>query len=183
MNASTDHPNQTTPSTGTQPVQALAKIATHVTNAPTYVFLGVPMTIHLSGAQTGGEFSLIEAVMPPGGDGGLHMHTQEDETLYLLEGELSATIGDKKFSLKSGESYFAPRNIPHRLINRGSIPARALLINTPGTFDEFVRQAGVPATEQAAPPSGPPTPEQIQHILTLAETFGVKVLAPPGSPE
>src|ERR1700742_2293495 len=89
----------------------------HVTSAPTYIFLGVPMTIVLSGAQTGGAFSLIEATMPPGGDGGLHMHTLEDEALYLLEGELHVTVGEDSFVLKVGESYFGPRNVPHRLQN------------------------------------------------------------------
>jgi mannose-6-phosphate isomerase-like protein (cupin superfamily) len=150
----------------------------HITNAPTYVFMGVPMTIHLSGTQTGGDFSLIEGAMPPGGDGGLHMHTRENETLHLLEGELHVTIGEENFILKRGESYFAPRNIPHRLQNLGNITARALLINTPGTFDDFVRQAGIPFTEDIAP-SGPPSPEQLSHILSLADSFGVKVLAPP----
>ena len=155
-----------------------AKFATHITSAPTYVFMGVPMTVHLSGAQTGGEFSLIEAAMPPGGDGGLHVHTREDEALHLLAGELYVTIGEENFVLKAGESYFGPRNIPHRLRNPGNVTARAMLINTPGTFDEFVRQAGVPIDEAIAP-SGPPTPEQVQHILALAERFGVKVLEPP----
>jgi mannose-6-phosphate isomerase-like protein (cupin superfamily) len=37
--------------------------------------------------------------------------------MHLLEGELGVTIGDKKFPVTSGESYFAPRNIPHRLRN------------------------------------------------------------------
>jgi mannose-6-phosphate isomerase-like protein (cupin superfamily) len=157
------------------------KNITHVTAPQTFVFLGVPMTIHLSGDRTGGEFSLIEAVMPPGGDGGLHMHTREDESLYLLKGELQVTIGEKSFVLKRGESYFAPRNIPHRICNDGSEPARAILINTPGTFDEFVRQAGIPIGAEALS-AGPPSPEQVQQLLALAESFGVKVLAPPGSP-
>lgn len=157
-----------------------AKVATHITDPPTYVFMGVPMTVHVSGAQTGGEFSLIEGAMPPGGDGGLHVHTQEDETLHLLEGKLHVTIGQENFVLKVGESYFAPRNIPHRLRNLGNVTARAMLINTPGTFDEFVRQAGAPIHEMVAA-SGPPTREQMQHILALAERFGVKVLDAPAS--
>jgi quercetin dioxygenase-like cupin family protein len=159
-----------------------AQVATLVTNAPTYLFLGVPMTIHLSGSQTGGEFALIEAVMPPGGDGGLHIHTREDESIHLLEGELHVTIGQENFVLKAGQSYFAPRNIPHRLRNRSNIAARALLINTPGTFDEFVQKAGIPPADAAAS-AGPPDPESVQQILMLAESFGVKILAAPGSPE
>jgi len=52
-----------------------------------YMFLGVRMKILLSAKETGGQFSLIEGVMPPGGDGGLHLHATEDESMHLLEGE------------------------------------------------------------------------------------------------
>jgi mannose-6-phosphate isomerase-like protein (cupin superfamily) len=146
-----------------------------------YVFLGVAMQIHLSGVQTGGEFSLIEATMPPGGDGGLHLHTREDESVHLLEGRLEVTIGEETFTMQAGQTYFAPRNIPHRLRNTGNVPARALLINTPGTFDKFVQMAGTPAGQDESTP-GFPDPEGMQRLLALAEEFGVKVLASPELP-
>ena len=50
----------------------------------------------LSSEDTGGQFSLIGGLMPPGGDGGLHLHANEDESMHLLEGELEVTIGDTK---------------------------------------------------------------------------------------
>ena len=67
----------------------------YVQHPPLYVFLGVTMQIHLSGVQTGDEFSLIGATMPPGGDGGLHLHTREDESVHLIEGCLDVTIGEE----------------------------------------------------------------------------------------
>lgn len=138
------------------------------------------MKIHLSGAQTGGEFSMIGVTMPPAGDGGLHVHTREDESVHLLEGYLDVTIGEETFKLKAGQSYFAPRNIPHRLRNRSGFPSHALLVNTPGTFDEFVSRAGIPVSLGHVPL--PPEAEHIQKLLTLAEKFGVKILAPPEPP-
>jgi mannose-6-phosphate isomerase-like protein (cupin superfamily) len=69
-----------------------------------YMFLGVRMKIFLWSKDTGGQFSLVGGLMPPGGDGGLHLHANEDESMHLLEGELEVTIGDKKFPLTSGES-------------------------------------------------------------------------------
>jgi len=143
-----------------------------------YVFLGVPMTIHLPGEQTGGQFTLIEGTMPPGGDGGLHVHMQEDETMHLLEGELDVIIGEQAFALRPGGSYFAPRGVPHRLRNRGSVPARSLVIHTPGGFDEFVRQAGTPLADGS--PDRPASPEQMHRAVGLAATFGIKLLEPPG---
>jgi mannose-6-phosphate isomerase-like protein (cupin superfamily) len=73
----------------------------HETHAPTYLFLGVQLTIRLSGAQTGGLFTLLEGTMPAGGDGGLHVHTREDETMHLLEGEMNITVGDAMFALSA----------------------------------------------------------------------------------
>jgi mannose-6-phosphate isomerase-like protein (cupin superfamily) len=110
------------------------------------------MKILLSSKDTGGQFSLIEGLMPPGGDGGLHLHANEDESMHLLEGELEVTIGDKKFSLASGESYFAPRNVPHRLRNRSQTPVRSILLTTPGGFDAFISQAGIRLMEGITPP-------------------------------
>jgi quercetin dioxygenase-like cupin family protein len=156
----------------------ISKKPLYVQQPLSYVFLGVTMQIHLSGEQTGGEFSLIGATMPPGGDGGLHMHTREDESVHLLEGCLEATIGEETFTMRPGQTYFASRNIPHRLKNTGDVPARALLINTPGTFDRFVQMAGTPVSQDASTPRFP-DPEQIQRLLTLAEEFGIRILAAP----
>ena len=154
--------------------------AAHVQTPTTYVFLGVQMKVLLSSAQTGGQFSMIEGVMPPGGDGGLHLHRHEDESMNLLEGELEVTIGEDVFTLKPGESYFAPRGVPQRLRNLGTVPARCLLVTTPGGFDLFIAQAGLELVAGAAPPApAPPTPEQIGQLMQLAAEFGIEILAPP----
>jgi mannose-6-phosphate isomerase-like protein (cupin superfamily) len=143
------------------------------------MFLGVRMKVLLSSKDTGGQFSLIEGLMPPGGDGGLHLHANEDESMHLLEGQLEVTIGEETFSLASGESYFAPRNVPHRLRNRGHTPARSLLLTTPGGFDEFISQAGIRLVEGITSPVELPTRDQMAKLLKLAELFGIKILAPP----
>lgn len=154
--------------------------AVHNRQSPTFVFLGVTMKVLLSSEQTGGQFSLIEGVMPPGGDGGLHVHYHEDESMVLLEGQLEVTIGDKVFELFAGESYFAPRDVPQRLRNRGTIPARAMLVTTPGGFDNFIAKAGVPLSDAALSASlTPPEPHQLARLSELAEEFGIKILVPP----
>jgi mannose-6-phosphate isomerase-like protein (cupin superfamily) len=156
----------------------------HVSYPPTYLFLCVQMKVLLSAAQTGGQFTLIESIMPPGGDGGLHVHANDDESMHMLEGELDVTIGETSFTLKPGETYLAPRGMPHRLRNLGSVPARSLLITTPGGFDEMISQAGFALDEGAVPgPAVPPTPEQIGRLLAVAAKFGISVLAPPEPPQ
>ncbi len=151
----------------------------HNVNPKVFVLLGVQMKILLSSSDTGGQFSLVEGTVPPGGDGGLHAHLREDESMHLLEGRLEVTIGDKAFDLRPGESYFAPRGIPHRLRNRGSIPARGLVIMSPSRFDEFIARAAVPLVDgEAPPPSEAPTAEQLQRLLVLAQQFGIEILDP-----
>jgi len=65
----------------------------NINSNPKYVFLGVQMKILMTPAQTRGQFGLIEGTMPPGGDGGLHVHRREDECMLILEGTLEVTIG------------------------------------------------------------------------------------------
>src|SRR5260370_10778631 len=113
----------------------------HNVNPKVFVLLGVQMKILLSSSDTGGQFSLVEGTVPPGGDGGLHAHLREDESMHLLEGRLEVTIGDKAFDLRPGESYFAPRGIPHRLRNRGNIPPPAFVIISPTTSNELIARA------------------------------------------
>jgi mannose-6-phosphate isomerase-like protein (cupin superfamily) len=156
--------------------------AVHSRNPATYFFLGVRMRILLASEQTNAQFSLIEGVMPPGGDGGLHVQHREDETMHLLEGALEITIGERVFMLEEGESYFAPRSVPHRVRNLGMAAARSLLITTPGGFDAFITQAGERVISGAPQPeAAPPSPGQIAKLLELARRFGIEIIAPPGS--
>lgn len=151
-------------------------------SAPTYLFLGVQLRVLLSSRQTGGQFSMVEGIMPPGGDGGLHIHLREDESMYILEGELEVTIGDEVTVLKAGTSYFAPRGVPQRLRNTGSVPMRGIVVGTPGGFDEFIAAAGIPLDGTASHTGdAPPTPEQMAALMKLASEFGIKILLPPSA--
>jgi quercetin dioxygenase-like cupin family protein len=55
--------------------------------------LGVLVTIKALGNETGGSYSLFEDVVPPGVGPPSHVHTREDETWYMLEGELEWKVG------------------------------------------------------------------------------------------
>lgn len=140
--------------------------------------LGVRMTVLLTQAQTGGRFSVVEGVMPPGGDGGLHVHRREDESMVIIEGTLTVTIGDETKVLTAGDSYFVPRGTPHRLRNLASAPMKSLQIATPGDFGTFVSEVGKIAGP--ADPAAPPSPEYFQALGALLDQFGTEMLIPPG---
>jgi len=155
-----------------------------------YLFLGVRMVIHISGERTDNQLCLIEGFMPPGGDNGLHVHLNEDESMYLISGELEVTVGNLDFRMRPGESYFVPRNTPHRVRNVGVTEARTLLIDTPGTFSDLIREAGVlltgsempqlpPPMEQGMSQLLPPTEQEMAELRVLSEQFGSLILIPP----
>jgi mannose-6-phosphate isomerase-like protein (cupin superfamily) len=69
--------------------------------------------VHIDGDESTGAFDLGEVVgrrgdMPP-----LHVHHQEDETFYVLEGELTLFVEDEQVTLSRGQAVLAPRGIPH----------------------------------------------------------------------
>lgn len=66
--------------------------------APHYLFFGVGMRILLSPTQTGGQFALVEGIMPAHGDGGLHVHHRDDESMTILEGTLEVTISSDRIA-------------------------------------------------------------------------------------
>lgn len=115
--------------------------------------------------------------------GSLHVHANEDESVHLLAGELEVTIGDQTFTFPSGETYFAPKKIQHRLRNRSETPARALLLTTPGGFDAFVSQASIRVRDEITPLPELQTPNHMEKLLKLAAEFGIKIIAPPEPPE
>src|SRR5262249_25435656 len=148
------------------------KTGVHNIVRPTYILLGVKMTILLSGDQTGNEYCMIEAVVPPGCDVGLHLHPNYDEAVTLLSGELETTIGDSLFTLHAGQSIFVPRTVPHRFRNLTNEEATGILVNNPGPFDKLVRAAGVPVTGRGMPDLPEYTSEYLTRIATLAEKYG-----------
>jgi mannose-6-phosphate isomerase-like protein (cupin superfamily) len=146
--------------------------AIHQMMSPTYLFAGGSMKVHLTGAQTGGAFCMLESLMPPGHVTPLHVHQQEDEAFLILDGELDVLVGKEAFTVRAGEVALAPRGVPHQLLNTSGRPVRAIVLsNSPG-FGDFVMAAGVPANGDAPPP--PPAPEQ---LAATAARFGIEIAA------
>ncbi len=86
----------------------------------------------LRGKQTGGAYSLSEIVFQPGGEGTpLHRHHREEETYYVIEGQLEVHVGDQKTILKPGGSVLLPRGIPHKVRPVGDAVTRVLMVISP----------------------------------------------------
>jgi quercetin dioxygenase-like cupin family protein len=98
-------------------------------------------------AETGGAFIMIEDVMERGKVTPLHTHPNEDETIYVLEGELVVHVEGEEHAVRAGGLFVAPRGLPHAFMVV-SETARVLGLQTPGTGEDFYRQAGEPATPE-----------------------------------
>lgn len=136
-------------------------------------FQGGLMTIHADAADTRGDFALIEVSGSAGGEPPRHVHENEDELFFVLDGQLKAFRGQEELILEPGDAALLPRGIPHTFrIESGA--ARWLLYITPGGFEEFFRELSTPAKD-LAPPKNPPSPD-IEKMIRVAKRFGLTFL-------
>ena len=103
------------------------------------VFGEVTILLRISSEASGGAFSLFEEV-PPLVDTPLHVHRDEDELFYILEGEHVIRVGDEEHTVGPGGVVFAPRGIPHSQQRVVTGEGRELVLMTPGGFEGFFRE-------------------------------------------
>lgn len=140
-----------------------------------FVLAGIVMKRLLSGAQTAGQFCLFENRSGGNTRTPIHVHAKDDETLYIIEGELTALIDGRSTRLRAGESVFLQRGVPHQLVNTSGNPCRYILIGTPALFDRFVEEGGHELQPEET--VGPPTPEEIARLRKASPKFGITLLA------
>src|SRR5215213_11202458 len=139
-----------------------------------YWWQGSLMTIKARAADTGGALGLVEGRFYQGFGPPLHVHHREDEGMLVLEGEIRFRHGTEEFVAGPGTLVWAPREVTHAFTVQ-SPNARALVIVTPGGFEEMFAEGGVPAGETADPPALGYDPDAARAV---AETFGFEVIGP-----
>ena len=142
--------------------------------------LGMLQTIKIGREDTNGQYGLVEIVVPAGVGSPWHVHPEEDEWLYVLEGEMTFWVADTRLSLKPGSFAFGPKGVPHTFYAEDG-GARALVGFAPMQFEGFQREVGQPAPERILPPplEGPP---DLQRLIPIAKRNGFEILGPPGPP-
>ena len=114
------------------------------------------LTIKASGATTGGRSAVIDNLSAEGPASPLHVHHNENEWFYVLEGELTFWVGGEVIVAPEGAFVFAPVGIPHTF-NVTSPQARYLLGTDRPGFEDFVRAVGRARPGARAPaPAGRP---------------------------
>jgi quercetin dioxygenase-like cupin family protein len=144
-------------------------------------FLDSLAVIKATGEQTAGSVAVIEFLAPRGSGSPLHVHHNEDEWFYVIEGELTLWVDGTVIDAPTGSFVFGPRDLPHTF-TVASDEARFLLVTEPGAFSEFVRAVSVPAESRAIPPAAIPRPDP-ERMAAIAGQFGLEILGPPGIPD
>jgi quercetin dioxygenase-like cupin family protein len=127
-------------------------------------FLGA--TAHI--LASGGALGLVHMDKPAGDMPPLHVHRNEDEGFYVLDGELTLYVPGDSVTLRAGEFFLAPRGVPHAY-EAGPDGARVLVSSTPSGFERFVADvADLDAVDPAT-------------LTAVAATHGIEILGPPGA--
>ena len=142
--------------------------------------LGMLETIKISGADTGGEFGLVEIVVRAGEGSPWHVHPEEDEWFYVLEGQFTFHVGDSELTLDAGGFAFGPKGVPHTFI-AGREGGKALVGFAPFQFEGFIRDVGEPAPERVLPPPLTSHPDMAK-LIPIGSRNGIEILGPPGPP-
>ena len=140
-------------------------------------YSGHLMTFLATGEDTQGQFALIDAVARKGNVPPPHIHHREDETFYVLEGEMTVSVGDRTIKARPGAMVFLPRDVVHSFtIN--SDQARVLVLLTPAGAEGYFQECSVPAPAMMLPPAVETPYGEIQKMVAVAQRFGIEFVLP-----
>ena len=109
-------------------------------------------------AQSGGEYAVVRYHVVSGDEPPMHTHTKDDEMVFVVEGEITAFIGDSRVDVGPGAFAALPRGIPHTIRVQGD-SATLLLTLVPAGLERFF----VPKSDEDSDPA----------------TFGLELHGPP----
>jgi quercetin dioxygenase-like cupin family protein len=132
--------------------------------------------LRLTGAQTGERISIVEIEMPAGASTPLHRQPYDDETLYVLSGELTVHLDGEEQVVGPGGIVFIPREMPHALL--ASETTRLIIFGIPAGQERYFRALSVPAPTRDLPPPPTDAPHPAAAIALQQTAFlnGVELL-------
>lgn len=126
--------------------------------------------------DTGGAHALLEMAVNPGSGTPPHVHLAEDEMFYVLEGQLTLSVGVQQLLAGPGSFVAAPKGVLHRWANETDQVVRALVFLVPAGFEQFLMRIGEPVSD-ACPTPPPLTQAMIDHALSIAGDYHMAVPA------
>ena len=138
--------------------------------------LGGRFTTKVAEADAGGRFALVEALAFRSTEPPLHIHHNEDEAWYILDGHMTFYVGDKVIEADAGSFVFAPSGLAHTFTVDVE-PTRVLVFASPAGFERFALELGELATSDK-PPAGLAVPGP-DVLGPVAQRYGIEVVGPP----
>jgi len=130
-----------------------------------------------TGEETDQKYAMWEAIVPPGGGPPPHIHSREEESFYVLEGEITFTVGEEKFLATPGTFANMPVGSLHSFKNESDKTARMILSVAPAGLEQMFFEFGGPLLEGSTE-AQPPTQEEIDKLLQIAPKYGIEIKVP-----
>ncbi|MCC3155739.1 cupin domain-containing protein [Hymenobacter sp. 15J16-1T3B] len=132
---------------------------------------GSLVTPLVTGADSLGEFALLDVCLQRGCELPAHTHRREDETYVVLEGRLRFYVDNEELLAGPGDTVHLPRNRRH-WYRLESDYARVLLHVAPAGLEHFYGALSEPARALIVPPLPPEGPD-VARLATVAARFGI----------
>jgi len=140
-------------------------------------YSGWLMTFLATAEDTHGQFALIEAVARKGNVPPPHIHHREEETFYVLEGEMTFSVGGQTIKATPGTMVCLPRDVPHSFVI-DSEQGRALILLTPAGLEGWFKEFSVPAPAMTLPPQAEVPYSEIQRMIEVSPRYGLEFVLP-----
>jgi quercetin dioxygenase-like cupin family protein len=136
--------------------------------------LGGLLTIRMAGGDSNGSIGVVEERAVRGYATPPHVHGREDETLFVIDGEVEYTVDGTPGVAATGDAVFLPRGLAHhfRVV---SAEAHFLVIITPGGFEEFFQHVSPPASASRLPGERDHAHTDPARMVTAAAAMGTTV--------
>jgi len=147
--------------------QSMTIVSTDNDQFGEYRGLGVSKITFKLTPKTSDDVFIIENTFHEKGGPARHLHYEQEEWFYVVEGDFLFEIGDERFKLQTGDSVLAPRQVPHVWAHTGENLGRILIAFLPaGKMEAFFREV---TKENAMPPLDP----------ELWRLHGMELMGPP----
>jgi quercetin dioxygenase-like cupin family protein len=158
----------------TNPVSATAGFLLSPNDGEKIWIVGDTLWFKATSAETGGAYTVIENISLPGSGPPPHLHENEDESIYVIDGKFEILLGAKTIRAERGAFVFVPKRTVHRFQCIGDGPGKVLLHFTPGGIEGFFREAGVPVTNDGLAPSVDSA--EITRTEMAGNRYGLRVI-------
>ena len=129
------------------------------------------------GEQTNNSFSLMFIEVHKGNEPPAHTHQREDESYYILEGNIRFWIGDKVIDAKAGDFVHLPKGIPHKFELQSEV-VKELMWIAPAGLEKWFWDNSAPSPGMKPLPlmTEPPSAEMIGHFVKSLSEYGVEMV-------